>query len=63
MAITGIPSSEEIVLNRVARNGDSYRITSKDSGAVYTLYKIENNKAVRISKATTPTELEKKYID
>lgn len=63
MAITGIPKTENIILHRVARNGDSYRITCNDAGTVYTLYKIENNKATKIGKASTPTDLEKKYID
>ena len=63
MAIKGIPDTENIVLHRVAKNGDSYRITSNEAGTVYTLYKVENDKATKIGKASTPPELEKKYID
>ena len=62
MSITGIPSSENIILHRIARNGDSYRITTNDSATVYTLYKIENNKAIKIAKGSNPLELENKYV-
>lgn len=63
MALKGIPGSENIVLHRIARNGDSYRITANEAGTVYTLYKVEDDKATKIGKASTPPELEKKYID
>lgn len=62
MSIPGIPKSETIWLKRIAQNGDIYYITSKEIRDCYYLYKMENNKAVKIGKATTPPELEKKYI-
>lgn len=62
MPIPGIPKSEIIWLKRLAQNGDTYYITSKETRDCYYLYKMENNKAIKLGKAATPIELEKKYI-
>lgn len=62
MQIPGIPKSERIWLKRITSNGDTYYITSKETRDCYYLYKMENNKAIKLGKAPTPTELEKKYI-
>lgn len=61
---SGIPKTERIQVQRRMSNGDVYYITSKDNDrSYYFLYKMENDKAVKLGKAKSPLDLESKYID
>ncbi len=62
MSIPGIPKSEKSMTKRLDNKGNVYYITTNATRESYFLYKIENNKAIKLGKASTPTELEKKYI-
>lgn len=62
MAVNGIPKTERIWLKRITAKGDVYYITSKNTRDYYFLYKMENDKAVKLGKAKSPLELENKYI-
>lgn len=42
--------------------GESFRITHDIIQDIYYLYKLDGNKATKLGKADTPTELEEKYI-
>ena len=58
----GIPKTERIWETRLTGDGRKFYVTSKESRDYYFLYKEENGKAVKLGKAKTPLELEKKYI-
>ena len=61
--INGIPKNEQIWEIKTTRSGEVYYITSKDNSLdYYFLYKMDNNRAVKLGKAKIPTELERKYI-
>lgn len=62
MAVNGIPKTERIWVKRITEKGETYYITSKDTRDYYFLYKMENDKAVKLGKAKSPLELEQKYI-
>lgn len=42
--------------------GESFRITHDVIQDIYYLYKLDGNKATKLGKADTPTELEEKYV-
>lgn len=44
------------------KKGESFRITYDVVQDVYYLYKLDGDKATKLGKADTPTELEKKYV-
>lgn len=60
--VSGIPKTERIWVKRITEKGETYYITSKDTRDYYFLYKMENDKAVKLGKAKSPLELEQKYI-
>lgn len=60
--VNGIPKTERIWVKRITEKGETYYITSKDTRDYYFLYKMENDKAVKLGKAKSPLELEQKYI-
>lgn len=60
--VNGIPKTERIWVKRITEKGETYYITSKDTRDYYFLYKMENDKAVKLGKAKSPLELEEKYI-
>lgn len=60
--MTGIPSTETIWVTTTNDLGDKYVITSKVTRDYYYIYKIDNDKAVKLGKADSPLELEQKYI-
>ena len=62
MTIDGIPKTERIWVERTTEKGEVYNITSKEARDYYFLYKMENNKAVKLGKAKSPSYLEEKYI-
>lgn len=62
--VNGIPKSEKIWVKRITVSGEVYYITSKENDrGVYYLYKMNGDKAVKLGKSKSPTELEQKYID
>lgn len=63
MEIKGIPKTERIWVKRTTREGEIYYITSKATRDFYFLYKVEGDKAVKLGKSKSPTDLEEKYID
>lgn len=64
MTVNGIPRTERIWVQYTVSNGNVYYITSKENDrSYYFLYKMENNKAVKLGKAKSPLDLESKYID
>lgn len=64
MAINGIPKTERIWVQHTTGDGRVYYITSKESDRnYYYLYRMENEKAVKLGKALSPLDLENKYID
>ena len=64
MAVNGIPKTERIWVCRITGDGSVYYITSKDNDrSYYFLYKMENDKAVKLGKAKSPLDLENKHID
>ena len=62
MVVNGIPKTERIWVKRISSRGDIYYITSKDVRDYYFLYKEENGKAIKLGKAKSPLDLERKYI-
>ena len=62
MTIDGIPKTERIWFERTTEKGEVYYITSKEARDYYFLYKMENNKAVKLGKAKSPSYLEEEYI-
>lgn len=60
--VNGIPKTERIWVKCITEKGETYYITSKDTRDYYFLYKMENDKAVKLGKAKSPLELEQKYI-
>lgn len=64
MAVNGIPKTERIWVQRTTGDGSVYYITSKDNDrSYYFLYKMNDDKAVKLGKAKSPLDLESKYID
>lgn len=62
--VNGIPKSEKIWVKRTTASGEVYYTTSKENDrSVYYLYKMDGDKAVKLGKSKSPTELEQKYID
>lgn len=62
--INGIPKTEQIWIKRTTLKGEIFYITSKESNrSYYFLYKMEEDKAVKLGKSKSPVELERKYID
>lgn len=62
--IKGIPKTETIWLTRLTEWQETYYITSKENDRnMYYLYRQDGDKAVKIGRAKSPTELEEKYID
>ena len=56
-------SKTEIRLTLVKNEkGESFRITHDVIQDIYYLYKLDGNKATKLGKADTPTELEEKYV-
>lgn len=62
MSINGIPKSERIWVTHKTEKGETFYITSKESRDCYFIYKEEKGKAVKLGKASSPVDLEKKYI-
>lgn len=60
--MTGIPSSEFLLVTTVSKTGVTYYTTSKWSRDKYFLYREENGKAVKIASAKSPLDLEEKII-
>jgi len=60
--IKGIPGAEKLVLHRNTKKGDIYKITVNEAGNVYTIYKLDGDKATKLGKGSNPLELEDKYI-
>lgn len=42
--------------------GESFRITHDVMQDIYYIYKLDGDKATKLGKADTPTELENKYV-
>lgn len=64
MAINGISKTEKIWKEIITYNGIVYYITSKENNrSYYFLYKINNNNAIKLGKAKSPSDLEDKYIN
>ena len=64
MVINGIPKTEKVWEEIITQDGSVYYITSKENDrSYYSLYKIDNNNAVKLGKAKSPTDLENKYIN
>ena len=63
MGVNGIPKTERIWVTINTVDGTTYHITAKENDrAYYFLYKIVDNKAVKLGKSKNPKELEDKYI-
>ena len=62
VAITGIPKTERRLTCVKNKDGDTFYITSHPIQNVYFLYKLDGTKATKVGKASTPTELENKYV-
>jgi len=60
--MNGIPSGEIIFVKRTTTNGDIYYITAKPLRDMYYLYKVENNKAIKLGKDKNPRTLESQFI-
>ena len=58
----GIPSTETVWVTITDNLGDEYVITSKSDRNTYYLYRLENNKAVKLGKNENPLELENQFI-
>lgn len=64
MAINRIPKTERIWVQHTAGDGSVYYITSKENDrSYYFLYKMGNDKAIKLGKAKSPLDFEGKYID
>lgn len=61
MAINGIPKNEIVWVKHLSGN-EIYYITSKATRECYYIYKIENNRAVKLEQSKLPLILEEKYI-
>lgn len=61
MAVKGIPKTERVWVKRVT-DREVYYITSKDTRDCYFLYRMDGDKAIKLNKGKSPTELEKKYV-
>lgn len=55
----GLPSNETIWVTITDDLGDEYVITSKSDRNIYYLYRLEKDKAIKLSKNENPLELEK----
>lgn len=62
LIMTGIPSSETIILRRRTINDKWYYITTKPHTDIYYIYEITNDKATKLGKGATPPALEEKFI-
>lgn len=63
MAVSGIPKTERIWVQRTTGDGSVYYITSKENDrSYYFLYKMDGDKAVKLGKAKSPLDMESKYI-
>lgn len=60
--MVGIPSTETIWVTITDDLGDEYFITSKLDRNTYYLYRLENNKAIKLGKNENPLELENQFI-
>lgn len=59
----GFPKGEVLWETYTTEKGEVYFITSKEfDRSFYYLYRQEQNNKVRVGKAKTPVELEKKFI-
>lgn len=58
----GIPNNEIIWVTITDDLGDEYVITSKSDRNIYYLYRLEQEKAVKLGKGDNPLELEKNFI-
>ena len=58
----GIQKSEKICTTYKTLKGKVFYITTKENCDGYYLYKMENEKAVKIAKGSSPITLEEKYI-
>jgi hypothetical protein len=58
----GVPSNEIIWVTITDDLGDEYVITSKSDRNIYYLYRLEQEKAVKLGKGDNPLELEKNFI-
>lgn len=62
--MTGIPKTERIWLTKTTASGATYVITSKTNNRDwYFLYRIEDGKAVKITKNSNPNVLDSKCIE
>ena len=57
--MVGIPSTEIVWVTITDDLGDEYVITSKSDRNTYYLYRIENDKVIKLGKNENPLELEK----
>lgn len=61
--MNGIPKNEEIWVTTKTANGDVYYTTAKQNDrSWYFLYKVVDDKAVKLGKSRNPKELEEKFI-
>lgn len=58
----GIPTKETIWAQHVTESGRVYYVTSTALRDVYYMYEVVDGKATKLGKASTPPELEKKFI-
>lgn len=62
LSVNGIPKAETIWTKINTGDNEIYYITSKENREYYFLYKMENNKTVKVGKEKSPLDLETKYI-
>lgn len=60
--VTGIPKTERIWVTHKNLKGETFYITSKETRDSYFLYRVENDRVVRLGKSKSPLELEQKYF-
>lgn len=61
--VKGIPKTERIWVRYTTAQGEVYLTTSKESDrSMYYLYKMDGDKAVKLGKNKSPSELERQFI-